>query len=213
MVAASNKRTPQRRFSAALTTRPLQASPVHPLDFHCSVVRGGVDYNNCYILNPVPRLTGPAAFLVRQDVPTCNSSACCRANVGRKALLTSGQVAAQPERCPRRHYLLREQDSACPGRAAVASATASETKQSKGGLKLDSREDIIKGGLSGPAVVLGNPDSSLLIRALRRSDNELKMPPKDDRQALGGAGASPSLCGSRWVCPSLPRGSQPQRST
>ncbi|MFZ9914383.1 MAG: c-type cytochrome domain-containing protein, partial [Phycisphaerales bacterium] len=34
--------------------------------------------------------------------------------------------------------------------------------KSKGGLKLDTREATLKGGNSGPAVVPGDPDSSLL---------------------------------------------------
>jgi hypothetical protein len=50
------------------------------------------------------------------------------------------------------------------------------TKQ-KGGLLLDSRQSILKGGDSGPAVVPGDPEKSLLIRAVRYND-ELKMPPK-----------------------------------
>jgi hypothetical protein len=37
----------------------------------------------------------------------------------------------------------------------------------QGGLRLDSRETILRGGHSGPALVPGNPDQSRLIRALR----------------------------------------------
>ena len=46
----------------------------------------------------------------------------------------------------------------------------------KGGLRLDSREGIRQGGESGPAVVPGDPESSLLIAAVRR--DSLKMPPE-----------------------------------
>src|SRR5436309_2556603 len=49
-------------------------------------------------------------------------------------------------------------------------------KKNKGGLVLDSRGGILKGGDSGPAVVPGEPDKSLLIQAVRQTD-ELKMPP------------------------------------
>jgi len=49
----------------------------------------------------------------------------------------------------------------------------------KGGLRLDSRESILKGGASGTAAIPGNPDRSLLIRAIRRIEDELKMPPGD----------------------------------
>ena len=44
-----------------------------------------------------------------------------------------------------------------------------------GGLRLDSREGLLKGGKSGPAVVPGNPDKSLLIQAVRQT-GDLKMP-------------------------------------
>src|ERR1051326_4830965 len=48
----------------------------------------------------------------------------------------------------------------------------------KGGLLLDSREAILKGGDSGPAAVAGDPDRSLLVRAVNYAAEELKMPPK-----------------------------------
>lgn len=47
----------------------------------------------------------------------------------------------------------------------------------KGGLRLDSRENLLKGGDSGPAVVAGAPEQSLLIRAIRHEDKDLLMPP------------------------------------
>lgn len=47
----------------------------------------------------------------------------------------------------------------------------------KGGLTLDSRSGWVTGGDSGPAVVPGKPDESLLIKAVRHRDNDLKMPP------------------------------------
>ena len=37
----------------------------------------------------------------------------------------------------------------------------------RGGLRLDSREALIKGGDSGPAVVIGKPDESRLIQFVR----------------------------------------------
>ena len=42
---------------------------------------------------------------------------------------------------------------------------------------LDSRENLIKGGKSGLAVVPGKPDESLLMQAVRRTHVRLKMPP------------------------------------
>lgn len=46
-----------------------------------------------------------------------------------------------------------------------------------GGLKLDSREALLKGGSRGPAVVAANARDSLLLRALRHVDGTPKMPP------------------------------------
>jgi hypothetical protein len=51
-----------------------------------------------------------------------------------------------------------------------------EKKQSNG-LRLDSREAALKGGDSGPAVVAGKPDESLLVQAVAQTHAELKMPP------------------------------------
>jgi mono/diheme cytochrome c family protein len=43
------------------------------------------------------------------------------------------------------------------------------------GLRLDSRDSMLKGGQSGPAIIAGKPDDSLLIEAVRREG--LEMPP------------------------------------
>ena len=51
----------------------------------------------------------------------------------------------------------------------------------KGGLLLDSRDGLLKGGDSGPVIVPGNPDKSLLIKAVRYTDPDLEMPPKGKR--------------------------------
>src|SRR5436190_12169501 len=50
--------------------------------------------------------------------------------------------------------------------------------KAKGGLFLDSREGVLKGGDSGPAIVPGEPEKSILIRAIRQTD-ELQMPMKE----------------------------------
>src|SRR5262245_20730406 len=47
----------------------------------------------------------------------------------------------------------------------------------KAGLHLDHRDGLLKGGDSGPVVVPGQPDKSLLIEALRYA-HDLRMPPK-----------------------------------
>ena len=44
------------------------------------------------------------------------------------------------------------------------------TDDAKGGLRLDSREALLKGGETGPAIVPGDPDKSLLMHAIRRDE-------------------------------------------
>ena len=54
----------------------------------------------------------------------------------------------------------------------------SADKKTKGGLRLDSRDGWAKGGDSGPALVPGDVEASLLIKAVRYKDKEFQMPPK-----------------------------------
>ncbi|MBI3192307.1 MAG: DUF1549 domain-containing protein, partial [Pedosphaera parvula] len=56
-----------------------------------------------------------------------------------------------------------------------------EGNKVKGGLALDSREGLSKGGNSGAAIVPGAPDKSLLITAVRYTDPDLQMPPKGEK--------------------------------
>ena len=58
---------------------------------------------------------------------------------------------------------------------------SAERGRIKGGLRLDTRDGLLKGGDSGPAVVPGNPDGSPLIRAIRYRDRNLQMPPDDKK--------------------------------
>ena len=58
--------------------------------------------------------------------------------------------------------------------------SAAESKD-KGGLTLDQRDAMIKGGDTGPAVVPGNVEKSLLITAVSYKDADLQMPPKGDK--------------------------------
>ncbi|MES2694861.1 MAG: PSD1 and planctomycete cytochrome C domain-containing protein [Verrucomicrobiota bacterium] len=48
----------------------------------------------------------------------------------------------------------------------------------RGGLLLDSKEAILHGGNSGPAIVPGKPAESILIQAIGYKDEDLQMPPK-----------------------------------
>jgi mono/diheme cytochrome c family protein len=52
---------------------------------------------------------------------------------------------------------------------------ACHTNSQMGGLRLDSRDGLLKGGKSGAAIVPGEPEKSLLITAIRQN-TELKMP-------------------------------------
>jgi hypothetical protein len=91
----------------------------------------------------------------------------------------------------------------------------------KGGLRLDHRGGWQQGGDSGPSLVPGDPDTSLLWKAVSYHDRDLKMPPKqrlsdrdladlrtwiasgahDPREAVAGAGSvagSPKADASFW---------------
>lgn len=53
-----------------------------------------------------------------------------------------------------------------------------QAKKLKADLYLDSREGLLQGGESGVAIVLGEPDKSRLIEAIRYGNSDLQMPPK-----------------------------------
>ncbi len=53
-----------------------------------------------------------------------------------------------------------------------------ETGKSKGGLRVDSRQALLRGGDSGPLLVPGDPEDSLLLIAIRHEDEDYAMPPK-----------------------------------
>ena len=57
-------------------------------------------------------------------------------------------------------------------------------KSPKGNLRVDSREALVKGGDTGPAVVPKDPEKSLLLRAVRGTDPELRMPPASEKARL-----------------------------
>ena len=54
---------------------------------------------------------------------------------------------------------------------------ACHTGSRMGGLDLSSREALLKGGNSGPALRLGDPSASLIIQAVKKEHERLKMPP------------------------------------
>jgi hypothetical protein len=105
---------------------------------------------------------------------------------------------------------------------------SADAEKIKGGLLLDRREGLLKGGDSGPALVPGDPDKSRLIIAIRHSDKDLQMPPKEklsDEQIAnferwvklgapdprGGPGASfEKKISDFWAAKSITRPSPPE---
>lgn len=61
------------------------------------------------------------------------------------------------------------------------SCHSSDAERVRGGLLLDTREGLLKGGDWGAAVVPGDPEASLLIQAIRHTDPDLRMPPKGEK--------------------------------
>ena len=47
----------------------------------------------------------------------------------------------------------------------------------KGNLKLESLDEILKGGETGPAVIPGDTENSFLLRAIRYQEDDYQMPP------------------------------------
>src|SRR6059036_3846036 len=91
------------------------------------------------------------------------------------ALLALALIAGQPRPAPdltgaffeaKIRPVLVESCFKCHGGAKISS-----------GLRVDSRDALLQGGKHGPALVPGQPDKSLLLRALRHSQKDLQMPP------------------------------------
>jgi mono/diheme cytochrome c family protein len=53
------------------------------------------------------------------------------------------------------------------------------TEKQKGGLRLDARDALLKGGDTGPALALEKPEESLLLASVNHATKELAMPPKE----------------------------------
>jgi cytochrome c553 len=54
---------------------------------------------------------------------------------------------------------------------------SSKAEEVKGNLKLESLEEILKGGDNGPAVVAGDVEMSFLLKAVRYEEADYQMPP------------------------------------
>src|SRR4051812_15024182 len=51
----------------------------------------------------------------------------------------------------------------------------------KGSLSVETRQGLLRGGDTGPAIVPGDPEKGLLIKAVRYTDEDLQMPPKGQK--------------------------------
>ena len=58
--------------------------------------------------------------------------------------------------------------------------------RTKGGLALDTREGLLKGGAHGATIMPGKPEDSRLITAVRQGDKDLSMPPRSKGVKLSG---------------------------
>jgi hypothetical protein len=54
-----------------------------------------------------------------------------------------------------------------------------DSEKIKGGLLLDTRDGVLKGGDTGPAIVPGDIQKSLMLEAVRYTNKDLQMPPND----------------------------------
>jgi hypothetical protein len=80
-------------------------------------------------------------------------------------------------------------------------------QKQKAGLRLDSREAILNGGETGPAIIPGKPQESLLVTAIRHEADGPKMPPSKKLPA-------PAIADlTRWVEMGAPWPAEPDTGT
>ncbi len=60
---------------------------------------------------------------------------------------------------------------------------AAKAENLQGGLRLDNRAGVQQGGESGPVIVPGKPDESVLIKSVRYTEKAIQMPPKEPLSA------------------------------
>ncbi len=91
------------------------------------------------------------------------------------ALVLGAPAAGAADPAPERTGIEFFEKKVRPVLVESCHACHSAGKKKRGGLLLDSRATLLKGGDTGPAVVPGDPEKSLLIQAIRYKD-ELRMP-------------------------------------
>src|SRR5829696_2265906 len=89
--------------------------------------------------------------------------------VGRAAVPLEAQSAAPPETAKTEFFEQKVRP------VLTESCIGCHADTAMGGLRLDSKQGLLKGGDSGAAIVAGDPEKSLLISAVRHS-GALKMP-------------------------------------
>jgi len=95
--------------------------------------------------------------------------------MGFTAILIMTVLAAEPAKQPTAEELRFFENSVRPVLAEHCDKCHGAKKQ-WANLRLDSREGLLKGGDSGPAIVPGNSKESLLIQAVKEPDEKLRMP-------------------------------------
>ena len=137
--------------------------------------------------------------------------ACCRVNILAGLLIVATMAVAVPARAA----------EPMPATAAVPAGEAEGLRlfeatvrpvllehcvrchgddKPKANFRLDSRNNLLKGGDRGPAAVLGDPAGSLIVAAIR-GDGELRMPP-DGARRPGLSEHLPSI--ERWIALGAP---------
>ena len=93
-------------------------------------------------------------------------------------LFVSSGVAAEPTPAQLQHF----ENKIRPILAnSCYKCHSQQAEKLKGGLLLDSRDGLLKGGTTGPAIIPFQPDRSLLIQAVRYTNEDLQMPPKGEK--------------------------------
>ena len=84
--------------------------------------------------------------------------------VGARSEASGGAADPNVQFTTRVKPILEERCSSCHG-----------AEEARSGLRVDSREALLRGGDRGPAIIPGKPDDSLLVKAIRH-EGDLKMP-------------------------------------
>jgi len=104
----------------------------------------------------------------------------CLVLIGAALVVPAAGAADAPKPTPQQVEFFEKSIRPILADACYSCHSAKDGKK-KGGLTLDSRQGWVTGGDSGPAIVPGDPDKSLFIKAVRYNDEALQMPPKGEK--------------------------------